>query len=258
MSESFVMIKPDIFYNNAVRTEVEKCIRQNDLTISRRKNVRLGCSDVDALWRERQNDLVTNFVLKLYLVQKEIEIIYLEGEDAIEKTSRIKKYIRKKFAVSRYANCIHTPIDEAEYILQRDRLDLCTDEACDSFEYEPCMRAHVAFKKYEELDIARMLECAKYIWTNSNEIGWNNLYDRFQIKKKKYNLYLLAEERNTIIHVVACLYEYLSDWTLERAYISAFATEAKGSFCIMTGDRIEEVETMYHRLQNCGLDLKLE
>lgn len=253
---SFILIKPDILDNSLIISEIEELLMNNDLKVNRKRNVILSENDVDIMWPKFKYDYVTSEMLKLYITNKELVLYHIEGEHAIQKTTKIKNKIRNKHAKSSYIiNCIHTPSDNLEYeehlgcMINTARIINTTNGNKNLDVDRRCVR-------YRELEVIRFKKCAKVLWNQftSNFDNFENMKEKNL--KNKHSL-VLNYNSSSLNEVVAALFECYSNWEIEDAYKAAFLAKFKGEYPIEKSDSEIEIRKNYEFLKSFNFDVKV-
>lgn len=255
-NKSFIFIKPDIIQKSNIINEIYNQISLSNLSIEDEFEVALNASDVDYMWPQCHEDFVTNSMLKLYLTQHRIPVLILSGNNAIEKTSQIKKTIRRNFALFRYSNCIHTPSSNEEYKKHINCINKITNTENYICNQNSKINMALPFKRFSNLDQSSLTACANNLWNQIKTVGWEKIINSYNTKALEHCLFLLNDDKNNIDYVVSLLFDYFADWNLELVYLSVMAAESLGKFLILTSDNYESVKSAYDYLTQKNLLLE--
>lgn len=251
---SFILFKPDAMNHECVIKEIHGKLKESNLKIIKQLITVLEDAEVECMWPKFKNDVVTLTMLKKYVMNKELLVYLIEGEEAIQKIIAIKKYIRKKYAHSDFIiNCIHTPENIAEY---KDHLD-CIFKNDSDYEkvYTPLIKTsdYSRFLRYSSLEKRRLVLCAEELWSQLRIIDFKKNYHEFMEKSQRYILFLVHDSSHTLTYVVAVLFEFFKSWEVEDSYIAAFATKTAGEYPIFSSDSYEEISGARDYLESKNL-----
>ncbi|WP_255689526.1 nucleoside-diphosphate kinase [Actinoplanes sp. DH11] len=120
---SFLLLKPDCVRQGLIGA-AERTIADAGLTVEDRRQVRLSPADVRHLWAEYTDDghPLARAFLDRYLTTAPSEIVLVSGEDAFERTRRVKRALRSRYAIGVFANVVHAAESRTELTRQRDHL----------------------------------------------------------------------------------------------------------------------------------------
>ncbi len=217
MKKSFIIIKPDALRNNFIKKKIIREIKQNNITIEKKIKIRLTLEEVDILWPQTRKSTILNGLLKCYLTLEYSEVLFLVGNFSDEQLNDLKWKIRDEYAVCKFSNCLHTPADENECTQQLQYLENRNNYS----------------HPYTEIPNTSLK-----IWQLINVYGWN--YDFSNCNKKKYVLYLLNDNYNTVDHVAETISNVLKKYSIEVSYI--LAIQAEMNDCILLDGFDNEIE----------------
>ncbi len=218
--ETIFLIKPDIRREEIVSTLLKECEKQN-IEYSGMQQMILNEKQIIQLWEKSCcSDYVLRKILLKFYEQKPIQIIHVKGFDIYEKARQIKHYIRDRYAMDWYKNCIHSPDDHEEFlrdiaVLNSSNKEEITDEYLKA--YDSMTRSYVDYLERNKscLDVAIGL----YL---SIDKEW--YFKRERQLKKKYS-YLLefadAPYDKTVTYVMARMHESMKDSTIDEELIIA-------------------------------------
>ncbi len=235
MKKSFVIVKPDALKNNYIRKKIIKEIKQNNIAIQKKIKIKLTLEEVDILWPQTKKSTILNGLLKCYLTLEYSEVLFLVGFFSDKQLNEIKWKIRDKYAICKFSNCLHTPADENECKQQLHYL-----ENRNNYSYT-----------YHEIP-----ETSLKIWQLINKYGWNHEFSK--CNKKKYVLYLLNDNYNTIDYVAETISNVLKKYSLEVSYILVLQAEMNDSILIDGFDNENECNRIKEILIEKYLNIKKE
>ena len=232
--ESFVLIKPDAVYNKVLRRIIITEIQNKNIKITNSEVIMLNQEEVDIFWPKSKKSVVLNGLLKCYLTMKQSEVLFLEGDFNDEVLNEIKYKIRKKYAICKLKNCMHTPENESERILQLNYLNERTksDEGNVNVGINPI---------------------SKKIWGLIGDYGWN--HDFAHCRDNKYMLYLKDDNFNSIDHVANTVSCALKNYSIEVAYILALQAEMNGRVLIASFDKKEEYLNIKEKFSKMNINV---
>lgn len=224
MEKSFILYKPDAI-NKKVVTETHQLTHEYGITLINRYNKVLLSEDIDIMWPQCKEEYILNQLLKKYLCNIELPIEEYSGKSAIHKCNVIKEKIRKKYAICRFANCLHTPSNEKEYNFQKtilsDSFNFLNSENLNTGNYIP-----KKFNRFLSLSIEEKQEYVNKIWYRILQACKNRTAEK---ELKGYTLYLCNDDNNRISYVISCLYQYIIDMPLDELYYKVLVADyAKG------------------------------
>ncbi|MEV4625709.1 hypothetical protein AB0J90_05400 [Micromonospora sp. NPDC049523] len=112
----FVMVKPDGVADPAILADIRHSLGAAGLAITEVWDVELNHDDLKWLWPQHVNVRcpMTSYLLDRYLANAPSRIMTVTGTDAVARSNAIKLRIRQRYGYGPFANCIHTPANDAE------------------------------------------------------------------------------------------------------------------------------------------------
>lgn len=89
MEKSLIIIKPDLEKNLAGKEKLINLISDSGLTVYDTSQIIFNNWMIESMWPQFQSDVISMKILSNYLDKKKLEILYLEGENALENTLKI-------------------------------------------------------------------------------------------------------------------------------------------------------------------------
>lgn len=247
MEKSFFLYKSDLLHNNEAQRFLNESIKKEELTLSNRSIITLTDDDIEYLWSEFVEDSISLKILKLYLSQKRLPLIELQGVDAFNKCLAIKKDIRFRYAEHKFANCLHCPSSLGEF----ERSELLFYKGIKLKETNIKSINHqgiAAFTKMSELTSEEKDRCAYNIWSKVQKLKLTNMEILNQIKDK-YSLFVVNDEKNHLAHVIACIYQYFTLMKLEDIYLITIIAENLGRALIASSECYQDMVAAKNYLQ---------
>lgn len=91
---------------NELRLDIEK----EELHVDKQEQIRFTPKLIEQMWANCfEQSVILKELMWLYLQNKQVTVLYISGNDAIEKTRRIKGKIRKRYASDAIRNVLHSP-----------------------------------------------------------------------------------------------------------------------------------------------------
>ena len=147
---SFILIKPGV-NSDCIKNKVRSLLKLLGMTVLNERILILKEEHVIRLWPYVVHDPI---MLALFVEQyagKEFCFFWVTGNNAIENTTRIKRFVREYFAVNAIDNCLHSPADADEYsssmrLFSTERVDF---SSVDSFLIKPLFADEYSIKAEE-------------------------------------------------------------------------------------------------------------
>lgn len=243
MEETLLLFKPDSVKQTEIFDEVRSLIFAKGLKVSKLYQIKLCKDDISDLWPRCTDDYVSFQLLCHYLSNQNLLVVEVEGKEAIKKGLEIKKEIRKKYAVCRYANCLHTPSSIDEYYR--------------TIRVFKAKKSSETVTKFPETNISdldslttifpteRLDECALNVWKLIKDATKDDLCNRWGRDTAKYTLLLFDDNVNTLSSVAANLYMYFQELSLEEIYISIICTDTFGKAILFEHN---DINVLKHKL----------
>ncbi|WP_135548539.1 ATP-dependent Clp protease adaptor ClpS [Paenibacillus cymbidii] len=257
---SYLITKPDCLNNPAVINDLKSQLHYYNLEIIGEFTITLSRHEVTLCWPDYVRYPVTLHLLFQYIADRPLGVYLLKGNDAINKTSEIKKIVRSRYAQHAFANCIHTPSNKQELLLQLKVI-------------EPRMGMKVEYSMPIEPDsVVRDEAILPGIWGGLAKITgetfhevidsvWKSLGNLHEFKEGietqagEEQALLFNDDTNGIDYVASCLIETFPDWTPERAIITVLKVDQTGSACLYSGDK-EKISDIIGKLNGLNLQVK--
>ena len=254
-NQSFFLIKPDGINNFAMLEELENQLKLSELKIVDSFKVILKSKDIKLLWPPCP---ISSLLLSNYLSGHEMKVLMLSGEAAVLKSKNIKYYIRSKYSLGAFANCLHTPSTVKEYEFQIEILlqisGRITSGTLSPYKVLFEERAGV-WGRLAKLGNERLCGLAEKVWDIGNSNGWGNMYT-FEVPKGESYVKLNNDNVNSISYVTSCLYEFFTDWEPERALMTVIEVDRKGSLVLGSGKK-HEMLSIKNKLCELGLNAEV-
>lgn len=115
MEKSLIILKPDFETNLVGREKLDSLLVNSGLNVYYRSQVIFNIWMIENMWPQFKSDIISMRILSNYLDKKKVEVLYVEGENALQKSLEIKKEIRSAFSQSPFQSCLHTPANSNKY-----------------------------------------------------------------------------------------------------------------------------------------------
>ncbi|MBZ2040300.1 nucleoside-diphosphate kinase [Streptococcus sanguinis] len=249
MEKSLIIIKPDLEKNLVGKEKLINLISGSGLTVYDTSQIVFNNWMIENMWPQFQSDVISMRILSNYLDKKKLEILYLEGENALENTLKIKKKIRDEFSRSPFQSCLHTPANFNEY---QHNIDIIN--GIESNKYYPS-KVPPQFIPLEELgySVEFLINTADLLWNILNK-GRESLFKIHEslISKKAFSLILTncnhPHYNISIEYVVASILLVNPSLELTTVYISTMVAIMKGEAVLFTSDDLVYLEDTCSKL----------
>lgn len=250
IQKSFILFKPDVMKSKIMQSFIYNKLDMENLKVIEKKEILMKREAVTALWDFTLRDVVCKTILENYIGEQLLTLLIIEGDEALQKTCKIKAEIRKQYAKTFFINCIHAPKNENEYKKDMHYLfHKIRGEIGSSLIYDTSL-----FSRYSKLKTEKLKQCA-------NELFLIMEHDNFFISPPiiagKFNLYLYNDNVHEMVYVAAALFEFIPGITLTKAYLFCIYVEINGRTPVMALNNKEEIDYVYSSLLKAGLNVKL-
>jgi nucleoside diphosphate kinase len=248
-SKSFIMLKPDAISNPETRAYIDQLLSEYELQKVDAFSTALSEEDILFFWSHQHLGDVINACLKCYLMGHKLEVILVEGNDAIAGVKKIKKQTRKKYSISMFSNCMHTPASEEEYLKQ---VKVFMDKQKHGYKIEDPR----ALSHNESMNIASSM------FELGLSYGWDNVWKEINPISHSTNEYLLEiynDDDHTLEEAAGIFFEQFDLWTIVKAYLCAIEIHRVGKVVVLGGmeqdlGKIKKInESLKARRINCSI-----
>ena len=238
--------------NNEICEYVYTFLGENNLHIIDNRIVNLRDSDIEYIWDFTKRDPLSKNILIKYMTGIPLDLIQIEGKNAISAIVILKKEVRKKFSKSFYENCIHAPKNVSEY--RRDWA-LFTGKRQLNDHKIPLIYDTSRFERYTNLNEKVISSAARELITLTKGHSFDKSVWR---KKKKYSLILQDDDIHELVYVAAAIYEYIPGITLCEAYLKCIVVEIYASVQLYESDDFYQINNMMLLLKKAGLNVDVK
>lgn len=250
---SFILLKPDAMSDIQIQQYIFYSLEKYNLSITSKMDISLKPDDITTLWEFTLRDPICKRILQLHLTNKVLQLMFVEGEDALSKVCKIKLETRKLYAKSFFSNCLHAPKNEQEY--NRD-INYLFYGICSKIE-TGLIGDTSKFSKFHKLDDNYYCQCADqiYAYYENNSMLMpsieNNTLD------KKYLLYLHDDTIHELVYVVAAIYEFVPGLTLFDSYLICMLAELRKNTLLMCSNDNKIIEKVLNQLLTAGIKVSI-
>ncbi|NMA32091.1 MAG: nucleoside-diphosphate kinase [Candidatus Methanofastidiosa archaeon] len=253
IEKSFILLKPDAMENDQIQQHIYNSLKACNLSIKSKKEIVLKEEDVTALWEFTIRDPVCKKILQLYLTNKALQLILIEGENALSKVCKIKSETRKIYAKTFFANCLHAPKSDQEYT--RDIYFIFEGKRR---ELKPILIYDTSkFSKFSKLKKEDFHKCANEIYMITEKNDFLIPAVKKVLSDERHLLYLHNDKIHELVYVAAAIYEFIPKLTLSEAYLICICVEIKGKALLMCSDNKGSLEEIYNLLLETGITVSL-
>lgn len=246
--ETLFLIKPDARNNKMILANLLMECQKSGLEYINFQEMILTDKQVIALW---ENSCCTDYVLRKILIKyyfrKKVRILFIRGIDVYEKAYKIKHFIRDKYAVDWYKNCIHSPDNAEEYrrevkVLNNDCFFPVSDNYLSA--YDILTRKYVEYLKANDERFSDAIDL--YL---SIDKKW--YFNREKMLKEKYqNLLAICSTSTdkTITYTMARIHEAIKKSTIQEELFSTEGMFMFGDVTVCGTNSFNEAEELYRNL----------
>lgn len=260
---SFILIKPDGMNNLVMLEDLASQVELFGLSIVDTCKFIFKKEYIKSLWPSHYVCPLTSALLNKYLTGYELKVLVLEGEDSITKTNKIKSYIRQKYSLGAFSNCIHTPSNLSELKSQLEFIFRITGKDIhfskhnnSSTDFNPNSNPNTnpllgIWGRFADLGEEILSDVVEKVWNLGKNNGWENLWS-YTIPPDEAYVKLHVDYKNSIAYVCSCLYELFIYWEPERVLITVLEVDRTGSLIIASG-KYNDMASKAIKLREMGL-----
>lgn len=247
---SFILYKPDGMVHGALRSYVEQELA--DLSRGPSMICRLSLSDIQYLWPNRMGSdrpLVATLFTR-YMFNRYVEVQVFRGVDAVSRCDLVKRFSRRRFGQSPFANCVHAPLDEFEAVDQLDYLFSRSSPRINSAPRKANIETRALWGRTAACSKSELIELSHQAWVRAREVGWSNLRT-YEPCGPGVSLVLLDDTNEPLDFVVSSLCEVLPELPVSEALNWALHAAATGFCCVARGAE-HSIDDLAERLRGLG------
>lgn len=260
---SLLLIKPD-GVRLGISNEIEQMLKNECLCIVNRQIRRLTKQDIIILYPELSFELtpITNTFLHCYLLNKEIELFLVNGNEVVSKLLGIKNILREKYKKHLFASVIHTSDSIAEFERQKGllTLDRLGEDKVVSIEGSSVLRSNKILLPISQSELHEIVTDMLEKWqpslsTKDIRRFYAPLLSLHQVSELRQ--LILLEDDNTIDEVILNMVKVITGLSFKLALqiILDVSSIGKGVIAICT---LKQAISYQNELCKCGLNVILE
>lgn len=237
---SFILLKPDALDDQKIMNDIFNQIEYENLKVFSQQNVEINEVSVNIIWPYCKTDTVCRKLMLRYLGERQLILLNVtsqDAKDALDKTTRIKRYIRKKYSKSPFKSCVHTPSNSMEYT--KDVEALTQDGNYTEFENPTVVKNFLRFEKLKESDF---IACALVIEKIMNSISFEFVQDCVLDASEPYKIVLIDDDVHDAKFTAGVILEIFPEYSIEKAYYIAFGVNYLESFPVFISDKFDKFD----------------
>lgn len=233
LDKSYIMLKPDGMEKPEIKDYIAKLLDKSKLQTKKKTYIEIDAYKVAKIWPGVLKDPIRFNLQLIYLCQCKLEILSIEGTDAIKKVHEIKKIVRKRYGKNVLINCMHSPMTDEEYLNDIKYI------------YSPSKRVLGNYIKDFEIRTINGIECIRKEQIEYCSIAIWNILKRIDYEESKrilldiaiqydgWCVFLANDNCNSIIYVVSALCKCINSLSFVRAYYIVLGAHQLGDFPIL-------------------------
>ncbi|MCR5803677.1 MAG: hypothetical protein K6G47_05405 [Clostridia bacterium] len=253
--KTFILFKPDAMEDSTIQDVVCDRLEKLGLRIESEMLINVDEDCVCMLWDFTRRDEISRHAMMHFFNKKNLKLIQINGEDAIEKVNVLKKTIRKEYSRNFYCNCFHAPRNKKEYdhdiayLLKKDKLRTPKNTLiCDVKK----------FKKYSAFNKNEIKENAVELFERISNDGISRTIQSREKGKSDCNIYLINDDEHELVYAGVALYEFIPDIRISEAYMLAMGADLYGNVLVYSNKSKQSTQEIYNSLNGAGLKVRLE
>lgn len=253
IEKSFVLLKPDAMSDVQIQQYIFCSLEKYNLSITSKMDIVLKPDDITTLWEFTLRDPICKRILQLHLTNKILQLILVEGVDALSKICKIKSETRKLYAKSFFLNCLHAPKNKQEYDRDINYLFYGTSSKAKTELIGDTSR----FLKFHKLDDNYYCQCADQIYSYYKYNSMLMPLIENDTLDKQFFLYLHDDVIHELVYVVAAIYEFVPGFTLFDSYLICMIAELRGTTLLMCSNDKKIIKEVYNQLLDAGIKVSI-